>query len=130
MVVGRSEVKGKDKIVLGVTLALTDALMVGLAFYGSYHLRLLTEHVNIGPFRDYVGMLVIHVVSVLLVFFMAKMYHRQRAISHVDELSGRVLLGVYGHRPGYRHDFLPVQAGHRLPAPDDGLCLGADPCCP
>ncbi len=79
--------KGKDKIVFGVTLALTDALMVGLAFYASYHLRLLTEHVNIGPFRDYAGMAAIHVVSVLLVFFMAKMYHRQRALSHVDELS-------------------------------------------
>jgi Undecaprenyl-phosphate glucose phosphotransferase len=80
-------VKGKDKIVLGAMLALTDALMVGLAFYASYHLRLLTEHVNIGPFRDYAGMLVIHVVSVILVFFMAKMYHRQRAFSLVDELS-------------------------------------------
>jgi Undecaprenyl-phosphate glucose phosphotransferase len=80
-------VKGKDKIVLGVMLALTDAVMVSLAFYASYHLRLLTEHVNIGSFRDYAGLAVIHVVSVLLVFFMAKMYHRQRAFSHVDELS-------------------------------------------
>jgi Undecaprenyl-phosphate glucose phosphotransferase len=46
----------------------------------------MTEHVNIGPFSDYLGMMFIHVVSVLLVMFMAKMYHRQRATSHVDEL--------------------------------------------
>ncbi len=77
----------KDKVLFGIALAVTDGLMVVLAFYASYHLRLVTEHVNIGPFRDYLGMMIIHVVSVLLVMFMAKMYHRQRAISHVDELS-------------------------------------------
>lgn len=77
----------KDRVLFGVALALSDAITAGLAFYASYHLRLLTEHVNIGPFRDYAGMLVIHVVSVLIVFFLGKMYHRQRAFSHVDELS-------------------------------------------
>ena len=76
----------KDKAILGIALALTDAIMVALAFYASYHLRLRTEHVNIGPFHDYLGMMAINVVSVLLVLFTAKMYHRQRAISHVDEL--------------------------------------------
>ena len=76
----------KEKVLFGVALALTDTLMVALAFYASYHLRLMTEHVNIGPLSDYAGMMIIHVVSVLLVFFMAKMYHRQRAIPHVDEL--------------------------------------------
>jgi Undecaprenyl-phosphate glucose phosphotransferase len=76
----------KEKVLFGIALALTDASMVILAFYASYHVRLMTEHVNIGPLSDYVGMMIIHVVSVLLVFFMAKMYHRQRAIPHVDEL--------------------------------------------
>ena len=76
----------KDKAILGIALALTDAVMVALAFYASYHLRLRTEHVNIGPFHDYLGMMMVNVISVLLVFFTAKMYHRQRAISHVDEL--------------------------------------------
>lgn len=76
----------KDKVLFGIALAITDGLMVALAFYASYHLRLATEHVNIGPFRDYVGMMMMHVVSVLLVMFMSKMYHRQRATSHVDEL--------------------------------------------
>ncbi len=76
----------KDKAILGIALALTDAVMVALAFYASYHLRLRTEHVNIGPFHDYLGMMMVNVISVLLVLFTAKMYHRQRAISHVDEL--------------------------------------------
>jgi len=76
----------KDKVAFGLALALTDALMVSLAFYASYHLRLLTEHINIGPVRDYLGMLIIQLVSILSVFFMSKMYHRQRAFSHVDEL--------------------------------------------
>ena len=76
----------KYKAVLGIALALTDAVMVALAFYAAYHLRLRTEHVNIGPFHDYLGMMMVNVISVLLVLFTAKMYHRQRAISHVDEL--------------------------------------------
>lgn len=78
--------RGKEKILFGIALALTDALMATLAFYASYHLRLVTEHVNIGPLRDYVGMMIIHVVSVVLVLFMSKMYHRQRPLPHVDEL--------------------------------------------
>jgi len=76
----------KDKVLFGIALAVTDGLMAALAFYASYHLRLATEHVNIGPFRNYGGMMIIHVASVLLVMFMSKMYHRQRATSHVDEL--------------------------------------------
>jgi Undecaprenyl-phosphate glucose phosphotransferase len=62
-----------------------DALMAGLAFAVSYVLRLQSEYENIAPFSDYWGMLFIHVATVVLVFFFYRLYHRQRATSHIDE---------------------------------------------
>ncbi len=79
--------KRKANVLFAVSLALLDALMVSLAFYLAYRLRLLTEHVNIGPFVQYVGMMLVQIASILLVFFFSKMYHRKRFPSYVDEFS-------------------------------------------
>jgi exopolysaccharide biosynthesis polyprenyl glycosylphosphotransferase len=68
------------------SLVAIDALMAGLAFAGGYVLRLQSEYESIAPFGDYWGMLLIHVVTVILVFFLFyRLYHRQRATSHIDE---------------------------------------------
>ena len=67
------------------SLVIIDALMTGLAFAGGYLLRLQSEYENIAPFGDYWGMLLIHVATIILVFFFYRLYHRQRAQSHIDE---------------------------------------------
>jgi exopolysaccharide biosynthesis polyprenyl glycosylphosphotransferase len=67
------------------SLVATDALMAGLAFVASYLLRLQSEYENIAPFGDYWGMLLLHVSTIILVFFFYRLYHRQRATSHIDE---------------------------------------------
>jgi len=67
------------------SLVTMDALMTGLAFAGGYLLRLQSEYENIAPFSDYWGMLLIHVATIIMVFFFYRLYHRQRAISHIDE---------------------------------------------
>jgi exopolysaccharide biosynthesis polyprenyl glycosylphosphotransferase len=62
-----------------------DALMAGTAFWGGYQLRLRSEYENIQPFSAYWGMLVVHVVTILTVFFFYRLYHRQRSLSSVDQ---------------------------------------------
>lgn len=79
------------------SLVAIDALMAGLAFAGGYVLRLQSEYENISPFSDYWGMLLIHVATIVLVFFFYRLYHRQRATSHIDEfytIFGAASVGV------------------------------------
>jgi exopolysaccharide biosynthesis polyprenyl glycosylphosphotransferase len=68
-----------------VSLVATDALMAGLAFALAYALRLQSEYENIAPFSDYWGMMLMHIITVILVLFFYRLYHRQRAASHIDE---------------------------------------------
>ncbi len=67
------------------SLVAIDTLMAGLAFATGYVLRLQSEYENIAPFSDYWGMLLIQVITIILVFFFYRLYHRQRATSHIDE---------------------------------------------
>jgi Undecaprenyl-phosphate glucose phosphotransferase len=67
------------------SLVAVDTLMAGLAFATGYVLRLQSEYENIAPFSDYWGMLLIQVITIILVFFFYRLYHRQRATSHIDE---------------------------------------------
>jgi Undecaprenyl-phosphate glucose phosphotransferase len=79
------------------SLVSMDALMAGLAFAVAYVLRLQSEYENIAPFDDYWGMLIIHVITVILVLFFYRLYHRQRATSHIDEfyaIFGAVSVGT------------------------------------
>ena len=69
----------------GITLVAGDVVMMGLAFYLAYRLRLLTEHQNIPRFREYLGMLAAHLLTLLAVFAFHRLYYRQRALGHLEE---------------------------------------------
>jgi len=62
--------KRRAKVIFAVSLLLTDVAMVVLAFFLAYELRLRIPWrmpaKNIGPFRNYAGMMAIHALSVLL----------------------------------------------------------------
>jgi len=72
-----------------VTLALTDLLMAGVAFYAAYVLRRWVPLPNpvttiVAP-RRYAPMMATHILSLLVVFFYARLYHLARSPSRVDE---------------------------------------------
>ena len=76
------------KAIFRLLLVGLDASMISLAFYLAYRLRLLTEHQNLPTtFTPYLGMFSIYLFTILVVFFFTRLYHRQRALSHIDELS-------------------------------------------
>jgi exopolysaccharide biosynthesis polyprenyl glycosylphosphotransferase len=82
-------------------LVLADVILIGLAFYAAYHLRLAIRWPNpperIGPFREYLGMLAIQIVSVLSVSVFYGLYREQRARALVDEaaaVAGAVSIGT------------------------------------
>jgi len=75
--------------------------MVVLAFFLAYELRLRIPWrmpaKNIGPFRNYAGMMAIHALAMVTVFFFYRLYHRQRALSLIEEASsifGAVSVGT------------------------------------
>lgn len=68
-----------------LSLVIIDALMTGMAFYVGYQLRLRSDFENILPFSNYIGMALVHTLSILVVFFFYRLYHRQRSLSYVDQ---------------------------------------------
>jgi len=79
------------------TLIISDLLMSGMAFGLAYRLRLLTPHEGMLPFSNYVGMMIVHVLSIVIVFFLNKSYHQRHPESHLDEfysVCGNVFLGT------------------------------------
>jgi len=68
-----------------ISLVIIDALMAALAFFLGYQLRLRSDYENIQPFAAYWGMMIVHIVSTLVVFFFYRLYHRQRSLSYVDQ---------------------------------------------
>ncbi|NIN65597.1 MAG: undecaprenyl-phosphate glucose phosphotransferase [Anaerolineae bacterium] len=80
--------KGKSRVLFAGFLVAIDILMVSVAFVFSYSLRLWTEHLSpadVGPLSDYAGILLIQILTLITIFFFSKLYHRQRAQSHIDE---------------------------------------------
>jgi exopolysaccharide biosynthesis polyprenyl glycosylphosphotransferase len=93
--------KRSGDAIFTITLIAMDALLVAVAFYAAYRLRLLiqwpTPPEHIGVFAEYAGMLVIQVLSVLGVAFFYGLYREQRARSWVDEvapIAGTVSIGT------------------------------------
>jgi len=89
------------RTLFSITLALSDGLMLALAFTLAYRLRKVVpwpeEARAIGPFADYVSVLGIFVVLVMSVLFLMRLYHLVRATSRVDAfyaISGGVSLGT------------------------------------
>jgi exopolysaccharide biosynthesis polyprenyl glycosylphosphotransferase len=82
--------KGKARLVFGISLVVLDVSATALAFYLAYRLRQWirwpTPPLDMGPFRSYVGMMVVQVLAMVTVFFFYRLYHRPRALSSIDEL--------------------------------------------
>ncbi|TKJ31266.1 MAG: undecaprenyl-phosphate glucose phosphotransferase [Chloroflexi bacterium B3_Chlor] len=80
--------RDRSTVLLAGLLVLIDIVMVGLAFIFSYFLRLWSEHLipaDVGSLRSYLGVILIQILTLITVFFLAKLYHRQRGLSHIDE---------------------------------------------
>jgi len=89
--------KRRMNVLFGITLLISDLLMSGLAFGLAYRLRLLTPHDGVLEFYNYVGMMIVHVLSVVTVFFLRRSYHSRHPFSQLDEfynVVGSVLLGA------------------------------------
>jgi Undecaprenyl-phosphate glucose phosphotransferase len=82
--------KQRLRAIFAVLLVLSDALVAMLAFVLAYYVRLLVAvpepAVNVAPLSEYFSLMVVYVVSMLVVFFFARLYHLPRAVSRIDEL--------------------------------------------
>ncbi|HML24343.1 MAG TPA: undecaprenyl-phosphate glucose phosphotransferase [Aggregatilinea sp.] len=88
--------------VLHTSLLLIDGLMLALAFLLGYiaraRLPLPALPVNPPSFTSYVPMMIVHVTSVLIVFYFARMYHMRRMVSRFDEsyaIAQNVSIGTF-----------------------------------
>ena len=71
-----------------ILLVLNDIAMVAVAFYLAYGLRRVVAvppPVNIGPYRDYLVMMIVQVVTMLTVYFFSRLYDVKRSIPWLDE---------------------------------------------
>ena len=78
----------KTDFMFGFLLVLSDIAMVALAFYLAYLLRQLITippPVNIAPFRDYLGMMVIQVLAIIILYFFSRLYDVKRSMPRLDE---------------------------------------------
>ena len=93
--------KHRAKLLFTISLVVVDVSAIAWAFYLAYRLRQWikwpTPPLSIGPFHNYVGMMVVQVLAMLVVFFFYRLYHRPRALSSIDEfysLFGAVSVGT------------------------------------
>jgi exopolysaccharide biosynthesis polyprenyl glycosylphosphotransferase len=91
----------KTQALFSTMLVISDVLMTIAAFVLAYYIRLKIPWPNpprdLAPLRSYVGMLSIQVLSILIVFFIYRLYHQRRAVSRVDEfyaVFGAVSIGT------------------------------------
>ncbi len=77
--------KNKAKVLFTASLVLIDGLMVGIAFYLAYRIRLLTVSQNTASFQQYWSTMLLQMVSIWLVYFFYKLYYLPRAASRIDE---------------------------------------------
>jgi len=93
--------KRRAKLLFALSLVVLDVSAIALAFYLAYKLRLWikwpTPPLHIGPFRNYVGMMVVQILAMITIFFFYRLYHRPRSLSSIDEfysLFGAVSVGT------------------------------------
>jgi exopolysaccharide biosynthesis polyprenyl glycosylphosphotransferase len=75
-------------MLFGFLLAINDLVMVALAFYLAYWLRqsvAIPPPINIAPFGDFVGMMVIQVVTMVVLYFFSRLYDVKRSMPRLDE---------------------------------------------
>jgi exopolysaccharide biosynthesis polyprenyl glycosylphosphotransferase len=78
----------KVDILFSLWLVGNDLVMVAFAFYLAYWLRRwigVPPPVNIAPFSDYLGMMVIQVVTMLILYFFSRLYDVKRSMPRLDE---------------------------------------------
>jgi exopolysaccharide biosynthesis polyprenyl glycosylphosphotransferase len=72
-----------------ISLVLLDALLICVGFILAYRLRLAIawpeELTNPAPLRNYAGLMLVQVVSIILVLFFYRQYYIARAASRVDQ---------------------------------------------
>lgn len=76
----------RTRLLLTLTMLVTDAVMSLVAFYLAYSLRLWAQGPEIGPLRNYTVLAFIQMLNTLLVFFFYKSYHLRRSASTMDEI--------------------------------------------
>ncbi len=84
-----------------ITLIVTDAVMITCAFLTAYGIRWesaqLDPNIKLASLGDYLGLLVVQIVTIGVVMFWARLYHQARAVSRVDEfyaVFGAVSIGM------------------------------------
>ncbi|MFC1975905.1 undecaprenyl-phosphate glucose phosphotransferase [Chloroflexota bacterium] len=77
--------KQRAPVIFMISLVVTDIFMLGLAFFAGYQFRLQSEYESIEPFSVYWGMMLVHILANLMVFFFYRLYHRQRSLSFIDQ---------------------------------------------
>jgi exopolysaccharide biosynthesis polyprenyl glycosylphosphotransferase len=81
-------VRGRANLLFVSLLIITDLLMVSLAFYAAYWLRKVVAvppAVNIGPFSEYAGMMLIQVATMPTLYFFSRLYDVKRSTPRLDE---------------------------------------------
>ena len=82
--------KMRTRMVFVLTLAFTDAVAAGLAFFLAYWMRCWIpwpdDAQNIEPFLSYASMVLAHIGAILLVFAFSGLYRLTRTTSRIDEL--------------------------------------------
>jgi exopolysaccharide biosynthesis polyprenyl glycosylphosphotransferase len=90
----------RTRILLALLTITVDVAMTATAFYLAYKLRAwvpLPTPLKLGPFRNYLGLLLIQVSTLLVTFFFYRLYHPHRGRSRVDlfyNILGAVSIGM------------------------------------
>ena len=81
----------KIPIVFTLARVAMDAVVICFAFFQAYELRLNTTYpplVNPPLFRQYQGMLLIHVLTLIVTFLLSRLYHQKAGTSRFDKFYG------------------------------------------
>jgi exopolysaccharide biosynthesis polyprenyl glycosylphosphotransferase len=80
---------GRSRFLLSLLTVAVDAAMAVLAFYLAYQLRATVpfpSHLKLGPFTDYLDLVVIQVLTLIPTMFFLRLYHPRRGESRIDML--------------------------------------------
>jgi len=81
--------KAQTQVAFVIALAISDMAMAALAFFLAYWLRRWLpwpeQAQGVGPFFDYLGIVLAHVGSVVAVFLFSRLYRLTRMGSRIDE---------------------------------------------
>jgi len=86
----------KASLLFTFVTALVDAAMIYVGFFIAYQLRLRIKYptaITLPPFTYYLSMLVIQIVTMLLIFLLAQLYHQKRGLPTFDRLYS-IFVGV------------------------------------